>query len=191
MNKGQTAASMVYQIKSLILKHREFIVYGIVGILTTAVSWLAAYVLKLFLNDQIAWQNVAINTLSWVAAIAFAYPANRQFVFESKNRNVFRECMEFVGSRIATGVMEVALMSLTVNVMDLDFWLSKLLVSVIVIVANYVLSKLVVFKAKEKEAFGRIRVLLGEPTGLFFSKDKREQLHVLKTMKIDKNKNGI
>ena len=150
MNKGQTAASMVYQIKSLILKYREFIVYGIVGILTTAVSWLAAYVLKLFLNDQIAWQNVAINTLSWVAAIAFAYPANRQFVFESKNRNVFRECMEFVGSRLATGVMEVALMSLTVNVMDLDFWLSKLLVSVIVIVANYVLSKLVVFKAKEK-----------------------------------------
>ena len=108
------------------------------------------YILKLFLNDQIAWQNVVINTLSWAAAIAFAYPANRKYVFESKNQNVFRECIEFVGSRITTGVMEVAMMSLTVNVMKLDFWISKLLVSVIVIVANYVLSKLVVFKIREK-----------------------------------------
>ncbi|MBR2553912.1 MAG: GtrA family protein [Aeriscardovia sp.] len=150
MNNGQSVASAVYQIKSLILKYREFIVYGIVGVLTTAVSWLAAFILKLFLNDQIAWQNVVINTLSWAAAIAFAYPANRKYVFESKNQNVFRECIEFVGSRITTGVMEVAMMSLTVNVMKLDFWISKLLVSVIVIVANYVLSKLVVFKIREK-----------------------------------------
>ena len=150
MNNGQSVASAVYQIKSLILKYREFIVYGIVGVLTTAVSWLAAFILKLFLNDQIAWQNVVINTLSWAAAIAFAYPANRKYVFESKNQNIFRECIEFVGSRITTGVMEVAMMSLTVNVMKLDFWISKLLVSVIVIVANYVLSKLVVFKIREK-----------------------------------------
>ena len=150
MNNGQSVASAVYQIKSLILKYREFIVYGIVGVLTTAVSWLAAFILKLFLNDQIAWQNVVINTLSWDAAIAFAYPANRKYVFERKNQNVFRECIEFVGSRITTGVMEVAMMSLTVNVMKLDFWISKLLVSVIVIVANYVLSKLVVFKIREK-----------------------------------------
>ncbi|MBQ6608907.1 MAG: GtrA family protein [Oscillospiraceae bacterium] len=150
MNNGQSVASAVYQIKSLILKYREFIVYGIVGVLTTAVSWLAAFILKLFLNDQIAWQNVVINTLSWAAAIVFAYPANRKYVFESKNQNVFRECIEFVGSRITTGVMEVAMMSLTVNVMKLDFWISKLLVSVIVIVANYVLSKLVVFKIREK-----------------------------------------
>ena len=150
MNNGQSVASAVYQIKSLILKYREFIVYGIVGVLTTAVSWLAAFILKLFLNDQIAWQNVVINTLSWAAAIAFAYPANRKYVFESKNQNVFRACIEFVGSRITTGVMEVAMMSLTVNVMKLDFWISKLLVSVIVIVANYVLSKLVVFKIREK-----------------------------------------
>ena len=50
MNNGQSVASAVYRIKSLILKYREFIVYGIVGVLTTAVSWLAAFILKLFLN---------------------------------------------------------------------------------------------------------------------------------------------
>ncbi len=134
----------------LFQKYREIIIYGVVGVLTTAVSWIASFVLKLFLDDQIAWQNLIINTLSWIAAIAFAYPANRKYVFASKNSNIIRECAEFVGSRLATGVMEVGLMSLTVNVLKINFWVSKLLVSIIVIIANYILSKLVVFKTKDK-----------------------------------------
>ncbi len=134
----------------LFQKYREIIIYGVVGVLTTAVSWIASFVLKLFLDDQIAWQNLIINTLSWIAAIAFAYPANRKYVFASKNSNIVRECAEFVGSRLATGVMEVGLMSLTVNVLKINFWVSKLLVSIIVIIANYILSKLVVFKTKDK-----------------------------------------
>lgn len=134
----------------LFQKYREIIIYGVVGVLTTAVSWIASFVLKLFLDDQIAWQNLIINTLSWIAAIAFAYPANRKYVFASKNSNIIRECAEFVGSRLATGVMEVGLMGLTVNVLKINFWVSKLLVSIIVIVANYILSKLVVFKTKGK-----------------------------------------
>lgn len=135
----------------LVLKYREIIIYGVVGFLTTAVSWLASFVLKLFLDDQIAWQNLVINSLSWLAAIAFAYPANRTLVFASKNKDILRECIEFIGSRLATGVMEIGLMSLTVNVMNINFWGSKLLVSVIVIIANYILSKLVVFKTREKK----------------------------------------
>lgn len=134
----------------LFQKYREIIIYGVVGVLTTAVSWIASFVLKLFLDDQIAWQNLIINTLSWIAAIAFAYPANRKYVFASKNSNIIRECAEFVGARLATGVMEVGLMSLTVNVLKINFWVSKLLVSIIVIIANYILSKLVVFKTKDK-----------------------------------------
>ena len=70
--------------------------------------------------------------------------------FCQQNSNIIRECAEFVGSRLATGVMEVGLMSLTVNVLKINFWVSKLLVSIIVIIANYILSKLVVFKTKDK-----------------------------------------
>lgn len=139
------------ELGKFVLKYREIIVYGVVGVLTTAVSWFASFVLKLFLDDQIAWQNLIINSLSWIAAIAFAYPANRTFVFASKNKDILRECSEFIGSRLATGVMEIGLMSLTVNVMNINFWVSKLLVSVIVIIANYILSKLVVFKTREKK----------------------------------------
>ena len=134
----------------LFQKYREIIIYGVVGVLTTAVSWIASFVLKLYLDDQIAWQNLIINALSWIAAIAFAYPTNRKYVFASKNSNIIRECAEFVGSRLATGVMEVGLMGLTVNVLKINFWVSKLLVSIIVIIANYILSKLVVFKTKDK-----------------------------------------
>ena len=130
-------------------KYREIIVYGVVGVLTTAVSWVASYLLKLFLDDQIAFQNLIINTMSWIAAISFAYPANRMFVFKSRNRNIAQECAEFVGSRLATGVLEIGMMSLTVTMLKINFWVSKLLVSVFIIIANYILSKLVVFKTKE------------------------------------------
>ena len=139
-----------YTPAQLFQKYREIIIYGVVGVLTTAVSWIASFVLKLYLDDQIAWQNLIINALSWIAAIAFAYPTNRKYVFASKNSNIIRECAEFVGSRLATGVMEVGLMGLTVNVLKINFWVSKLLVSIIVIIANYILSKLVVFKTKDK-----------------------------------------
>lgn len=137
-------------LKNNIIRNREIIVYGIVGVLTTVVSWLSSFLLKLFLDDQIALQNLMINSLSWIAAIAFAYPANRLFVFESKNSNILQECAEFVGSRIATGVAEVGLMSLMVNALHVNFWISKLLVSIFVIIANYILSKLIVFRTKGK-----------------------------------------
>ena len=137
------------RILAFIEKHRELIVYVIVGALTTLVNWLASFLLKLFLNDQVVWQNLLINALAWAAAIAFAYPANRNWVFASKNTNVAKEFAEFAGSRLATGVLETGLMGLMVNAMHLDFWVSKIIVAVIVTVTNYILSKLLIFRAKE------------------------------------------
>ena len=139
---------LMQRVKTMVWMHRELLVYGVVGALTTAVSWIASFVLKLFLNDQILWQNALINALSWISAIAFAYPANRKYVFESRNGNILQECGEFTGSRIATGVLEVGLMSIAVNALNIDFWVSKLIVSIVVVVANYILSKLLVFKEK-------------------------------------------
>ena len=137
------------RILAFIKKYRELIVYVIVGALTTLVNWLASFLLKLFLNDQVVWQNLVINALAWAAAIAFAYPANRNWVVASKNTNVAKEFAEFAGSRLATGVLETGLMGLMVNAMHLDFWVSKIIVAVIVTVTNYILSKLLIFRAKE------------------------------------------
>ena len=136
--------------KALIKRYREIIVYVIVGVMTTVVSFVSAALFRLFLNDQIVWQNAAINVLSWISANAFAYPANRAWVFQSKNRDVLRECIEFLSSRIATGLLfEVGLMTLLVNALHINFWIAKVMTSVFVTVANYVFSKLVVFKQKQ------------------------------------------
>ena len=151
MNKEDIISwPLAHTIKEIFKEHKELIVYAIVGALTTAVSWLTSFVLKLFLDDQILWQNAVINTLSWIAAIAFAYPANRKYVFESKNNRVVQECAEFVGSRLATGVMEIGLMAVSVNALNVNFWISKIAVSIIIIIANYVLSKLFVFRDKTR-----------------------------------------
>lgn len=141
---------MAETINLLFKKYREIIVYVIVGVMTTVVSFVSAALFRLFLNDQIVWQNAAINVLSWISANAFAYPANRAWVFRSKNHDVFRECVEFLSSRIATGLLfEVGLMALLVNAFHFNFWISKIVTSVFVTVANYVFSKLVVFRQKK------------------------------------------
>ncbi len=139
---------MTDRLKTLYSRYREIIIYGIVGVLTTAVSWIASFLLKLFLDDQIVWQNLLINSLAWIAAIAFAYPANRNWVFGSKNPDILKECAGFVSSRVATGLMEVGLMALLVNALHINFWISKILVSVLVIISNYVFSKIFVFRKK-------------------------------------------
>ena len=141
---------MAETINLLFKKYREIIVYVIVGLMTTVVSFVSAALFRLFLNDQIVWQNAAINVLSWISANAFAYPANRAWVFRSKNHDVFREYVEFLSSRIATGLLfEVGLMALLVNAFHFHFWISKIVTSVFVTVANYVFSKLVVFRQKK------------------------------------------
>ena len=141
---------MAETINLLFKKYREIIVYVIVGLMTTVVSFVSAALFRLFLNDQIVWQNAAINVLSWISANAFAYPANRAWVFRSKNHDVFREYVEFLSSRIATGLLfEVGLMALLVNAFHFNFWISKIVTSVFVTVANYVFSKLVVFRQKK------------------------------------------
>ena len=145
--------SMINDIIKLIKKYREIIVYIIVGIMATVVSFVSAALFRIFLNDQIVWQNVLINLLSWISANAFAYPANRAWVFKSKNQDVFRECFEFLSTRIVTGlVFEVGMMALLVNTFNVNFWISKIITTAFIMIANYVFSKLFVFRQKKKTA---------------------------------------
>ena len=85
---------MIEKVKKLFIKYREIIVYLIVGVLTTIVSWGAAFLGKLILNTDISWQNTLNNTFSWVVGVLFAYPLNRKWVFKSVNPQIFKE---FIG----------------------------------------------------------------------------------------------
>ncbi len=130
-------------------KYKEIIHYLIVGGLTTVVSLAVYYGCVLtILDPEVPVQLQAANIISWIASVTFAYFTNRRFVFESKNQNRLREAAAFYSSRLATLAMDMACMFLMVTVCGWNDKLAKLAVQVIVMVANYVLSKFFVFQKK-------------------------------------------
>ncbi len=141
---------MSKKLKTFLKKYREVIVYILLGGVATLINWVAAYLLQFWLDEQIVWQNAVINTVAWAAANAFAYPALRKWVFKSKNKHILKECIEFFSSRIFTWILEIILMAVTVNLLHMNFWISKIIVGLIIVVANYIISKLIVFRKKRK-----------------------------------------
>jgi putative flippase GtrA len=138
------------KILNLYKKYKEIINYLIVGVLTTIVS-LAIYYLSVltFLNPDNSIQLQIANILSWIAGVVFAYFTNRKFVFESKNENKIKEATKFVSSRITTLVLDMLIMGLGVTILHFNDKLIKIISQGLVIVGNYVLSKLFVFKKGE------------------------------------------
>ena len=103
---------MIEKIKALCVKYREFLVYFIVGCLTTLVAAAARFGFNFLffggtLHPTFA-QNTALAIVDWVAGVAFAYPTNRKWVFQSKNPNILAEAGGFVASRLATLGMDWA-----------------------------------------------------------------------------------
>lgn len=135
------------KIINLYKKYQEIINYLIVGALTTLVS-IAVYGIftKLFhVNYMIS------NVISWIFSVLFAYIANKKFVFKTKCDNeieILIEIYQFLKYRILSLVIDVLLMYVFVELITLDDMIAKVLVQIIVIVLNYVFSKLFVFKKK-------------------------------------------
>lgn len=138
------------QILNLIKKYKEIISYLIVGGLTTVVS-LGVYYGLVFtvLDPENPIQLQIANVASWIAAVTFAYIANRRFVFESHNSHVLQEASKFVTSRIGTLLMDMAIMFVAVTLAHMNDKIAKLIVQVVVTVANYVFSKIWVFNHKK------------------------------------------
>lgn len=134
-------------IKEMYEKYKEIILYGVFGVLTTLVSIVTFY---LFV-DKLEINYIVGNVLSWVFAVAFAYITNKIWVFENNNftkNYILKEVMSFVGSRIATLVIETVLIFLLVDLISIEKMISKIFVSIIVVILNYVFSKLFVFNKK-------------------------------------------
>ncbi len=134
-------------IRILFKKYSEIINYLIIGVLTTLVSLIVYYGLVFtILSPQNAIQLQIANILSWTISVAFAYITNRIFVFKSKNKNYMKEISSFVGARVLTLLMDMFLMFLLVTILGWNDKLAKLIAQVIVIISNYIFSKLFVFK---------------------------------------------
>ena len=143
---------MLEKIKIFYKKHRELIVYLFVGGLTTLVSFAVCLPLMWWAK----WPAAVSNAVAWVVAVLFAFATNKLFVFESKDwqfQVVFPEFLKFVGCRVASGVFETAFLALTIDLPQMGEvkWYSifmKVLASIIVVILNYIGSKLFVFKKK-------------------------------------------
>ncbi|MBO4669290.1 MAG: GtrA family protein [Lachnospiraceae bacterium] len=148
------------KIKELYLKHKEIILYAIFGGLTTLVNFVVTFILQkgLGLSGE-GIEFIIANSIAWVCAVAFAYVTSHLYVFESKAKGfgpICEEAAKFVGSRIFTGIIEMLLPSGLVaigidgSLLSFEGFWAKAITGVVVIILNYILSKLFVFK-KEKE----------------------------------------
>ena len=134
-------------IKKLIVKYWDILSYLFFGGLTTLVNFLVYIPCYNWLELSATVSNV----IAWVVAVAFAYLTNKPFVFRSHDwswKTVGPELTKFVGCRIGSGLLETALIFLTVDLLHLNGNVMKLLLAVIVVILNYVGSKLLVFRKK-------------------------------------------
>lgn len=142
------------QILDLMKKYEEIISYLIIGVLTTIVSLATKYALLFTILDaKDALQLQASVIISWICAVAFAYVTNRVFVFKSKSKNYLKEISTFVSGRIATLLMEMAIIWFFVTFLGLNtkMWVVffTLLCQVLITIFNYIISKLFVFKKQK------------------------------------------
>lgn len=150
---------MIHKVCKLYHTYKEAIDYLFWGGMTTVVSW-GSYSLFVILLGSSLEETATVfraNILSWVCAVLFAFISNKLWVFQSKSWTgtvVLPELTKFLSSRIATGVFEMiavpALVAVGLNqtIFGIEGMVSKVLVSIIVVILNYILSKLFVFKEK-------------------------------------------
>lgn len=129
---------------------REGIAYLIFGGLTTVVD----YVISNVLFYVTGMHSVPAQTIAWVAAVLFAFVTNKWWVFRSYTlvpAEVWKEFVSFTACRIATFLLNLAAVFVMVDLLGMEFFISKLLISVVVVILNYVFSKILIFTHKEKK----------------------------------------
>ena len=125
----------------------ELVSYLFVGVATTVVNYVVYY-----LATRVLSMGVMAGTwTAWVAAVAFGYVANKAFVFHTHCDGalaLLKEALGFFSMRLVSLGMETVLMYLTVTVLGLNDLVMKLVINIVVIILNYVFSKLFIFKKK-------------------------------------------
>ena len=131
--------------KKLLQKYGDVLAYLIFGALTTLVN----YLIYLPCYNLLHWSAGISNAVAWVGAVAFAFLTNKPFVFKSRDwswKVLWPELTKFLGCRIGSGVLETAIIFLTVDMLAWNGNVIKIITSVLVIILNYFGSKLLVFR---------------------------------------------
>lgn len=139
---------MLHRIRAFVDKYYDIVIYLFFGGLTTLVNFCVYF--PLF--NWVKLSATVSNIIAWVVAVVFAFLTNKPFVFRSHDwsqKTVIPELTKFIGCRIGSGLLETAVMWLFVDVMIFDGNWMKVIVSIFVVVLNYISSKVFVFKRKD------------------------------------------
>jgi putative flippase GtrA len=138
----------------LLKKYKSIILYIIFGGMTTVVDWSVSFTLYYLWGDAIEatpWLIHGANVIAWVAAVAFAYVTNRIWVFESKRRGlipIMGEIAAFAGGRVFTLLLQEILMAVFFTWLGFNEYIVKIVAAVLVVILNYFISKIFVFRKK-------------------------------------------
>lgn len=138
---------MLEKIRNILRNNWSVISYLFFGGLTTLVN----FVVYFPLYNWASFSAILSNAIAWIVAVVFAFLTNKPFVFKSNDwsRNtVCRELTAFVACRIGSGVLETLIMFVTVDILSLNGNITKIAVSILVVILNYIGSKFLVFKQK-------------------------------------------
>ena len=139
---------MIAKLKALIEKYYDVLAYLVFGVLTTVVN----YLVYLPCYNLLGLSAGVSNVVAWVVSVVFAFLTNKPFVFKSHDwsaKTLGPELVKFVGCRVGSGVLETAVIFLTVDWLRWNGNWMKLIVSVLVVILNYIGSKLLVFRKKK------------------------------------------
>ena len=136
-------SSEIFQ--NLLKKFMPIIVYGVVGCIATAIN-IGIYLLC---YEYLTLPNVPSNILAWIISVLFAFILNKLYVFESRDmhRSVFMcELFKFILARLGTGLLDLLIMFIAVDAMAWDAPIWKVISNIVVIIANYLFSRFIVFR---------------------------------------------
>lgn len=140
------------KMKELCIKHREIIVYLIVGVMTTVFAWAIRFLWNIVFYAGTAHplpiQTTILTIVEFIAGVSFAYPTNRKWVFRSTNPNILKEAAGFVSARLTTLAIQMLLNLVIINLLHVNFYVATVVIGIIVVILNYVFSKLLVFRKK-------------------------------------------
>ena len=143
------------KIKELCIKHREILVYLIVGVMTTVFAWAVRFLWNIVFYAGTAHplpvQTTILTSVEFIAGVSFAYPTNRKWVFRSTNPNILKEAAGFVSARPTTLAIQMLLNLAIINLLHVNFYVATVVIGIIVVILNYVFSKLLVFRKKDAE----------------------------------------
>ena len=140
---------MAEKLKFYLHKYWDVITYLVFGVLTTVVSFAVYTPCYYYLHMS----GMLSNILSWIAAVTFAFLTNKPIVFGSHDwsrKVVIPELSKFVSCRLGSGVLETLIILLTVDWLGMNAVVWKFITQVLVVILNYIASKLLIFKKKKQ-----------------------------------------